>query len=89
MVTGERLVELAELYAVFAKAADPLNPSVKRAERQFQLLLKKSYDQLSPTLRKNVSFDNFRYESIQSIHDTAFDNVRKFPTVLPEVKRRK
>jgi hypothetical protein len=89
VVTGERLKELAGLYAAFAKEENPLDPLVRRAETQFELLLKKSYAEQSAIKRTAISFDSFRYAVMPAIEKAAFDDVRKFPTILPEIKRRK
>ena len=88
MVTGERLQELASLYAAFAKEENPLDPMVRRAETQFELLLKKSYAEQSDLKRANIIFDSFRYAIMPDIEKAAFDNVRRFPTILPEVRPR-
>jgi hypothetical protein len=89
VVTGERQQQLATLYAAFAKEENPLEPLVEKAEREFILLLKKSYEELPPLTKASMSFDAFRYAVIPDIERAAFDHVRKFPAVLPEIRPRK
>jgi hypothetical protein len=88
VVTGERLEELARLYAAFAKEENPLDPLVRKAETQFDLLLRKSYGEQSALKKANMTFESFRWAVIPDIEKAAFDNVRRFPTILPEVKPR-